>query len=145
MAEFPSARAALAVFTQSCRPGAAGVVDDYAALGRPWGFAVEQISVPVHCWHATSDDIVPMRHTDELVRRIPGAQLTRWEGEGHLAIVDHVGEVFDALLGARLTATERGGSGRDEVLAQRLVLALVVRADALAVETRRALRACART
>jgi pimeloyl-ACP methyl ester carboxylesterase len=98
MAEFPSARAALAVFSQSCRHGGAGVVDDYAALGRPWGFPVEKISVPVHCWHATSDNIVPLRHTDELVRRIPGAQRSLWDGESHLAIVVHVGEVLDALL-----------------------------------------------
>jgi pimeloyl-ACP methyl ester carboxylesterase len=97
MAQFPSARAALAVFSQSCRHGANGVVVDYAALGRPWGFAVEEIDVPVQCWHATDDHIVPMRHTDELVRRISGAELTQWEGEGHLAIVDRVGEVFDAL------------------------------------------------
>ena len=98
MAEFPTARAALAVFTQSCRHGAAGVVDDYAALGREWGFAVEEIAVPVHCWHGTDDQIVPLRHTDELVRRIPGTQLTQWDGEGHLAIVDRVGEVLDALM-----------------------------------------------
>jgi pimeloyl-ACP methyl ester carboxylesterase len=97
MAQFPSARAALAMFTQSCRHGAAGVVDDYAALGRPWGFPVEQISVPVRCWHASADRVVPIRHSDELVRRIPGAQLSRWDDDGHLAIVDHVGEVLDAL------------------------------------------------
>jgi pimeloyl-ACP methyl ester carboxylesterase len=98
MAKFPSARAALAMFTQSCRHGATGVVDDYAALGRPWGFPVEQISVPVRCWHASADRIVPIRHSDELVRRIPGAQLSRWGDEGHLAIIDHVGEVLDALM-----------------------------------------------
>ena len=105
MAEFPSARAALAVFTQSCRHGAGGVVDDYAALGRPWGFDVEKISVPVHCWHATRDDIVPPRHTDELVRRIPGARLSRWDDEGHLAVVHHVGEVLDALIEANEPTT----------------------------------------
>ncbi len=98
MAQFPNARAALAVFSQSCRHGAGGVVDDYAVLGRPWGFAVEAISVPVHCWHATTDNIVPLRHTDELARRIPGARVSHWDGESHLAIIDHVGEVFDALL-----------------------------------------------
>ncbi len=97
MAQFPSARAALAVFTQSVGRSAAGVVDDYAALGRPWGFSVEEISVAVHCWHGTTDPIVPLRHSDELVRRIPGARLSRWRGEGHLAIVEHVGEVLDAL------------------------------------------------
>jgi len=98
MAKFPSARAALAVFSQSCRPGARGVVDDYAILGRPWGFSVEDIAVPIHCWHATADKVVPIRHTEELGSRIPGARLTSWADEGHLAIVDRVGEVFDALL-----------------------------------------------
>lgn len=98
MAEFPSARAALAVFTQSCAHGSSGVVDDYAALGRPWGFAVEEVAVPVRCWHATTDEIVPVRHTDELARRIPGATVSQWPDEGHLAIVDHVGEVLDALV-----------------------------------------------
>jgi pimeloyl-ACP methyl ester carboxylesterase len=97
MAQFPSARAALAVFSQSCRQGARGVVDDYTALGRPWGFAVDDISVPVRCWHATTDPIVPLSHSEELVRRVPGAHLSTWDGEGHLAIVDHIGEVIDDL------------------------------------------------
>ncbi len=97
MAKFPSARAAIAAFSQSCRRGAGGVVADYSALGRPWGVAVEEISVPVRCWHATHDDIVPLRHSDELVQRISGAQLSLWDGEGHLAIIDHIGEVLDAL------------------------------------------------
>jgi pimeloyl-ACP methyl ester carboxylesterase len=111
MAEFPTARSALAVFTQSCRPGARGVVDDYAILGRPWGFAIEEIAAPVHCWHATADKVVPLHHTQELVRRIPGAQLTQWPDEGHLAIVGRIGEVFDALLphapGARGAGVQR--------------------------------------
>jgi pimeloyl-ACP methyl ester carboxylesterase len=97
IAQFPSARAALAVFSQSCRRGARGVVDDYAALARPWGFAVEEISVPVHCWHATTDPIVPLAHSEELVRRLPHGQLSEWPDEGHLAIVDHIGDVLDAL------------------------------------------------
>lgn len=98
MAEFPTPRAALAVFTESCRHGARGVVDDYAALGRPWGFAVEHISVPVLCWHAPTDEVVPLHHSEELVRRIPGARLSHWDGEGHLAIIEHIGEVLDALV-----------------------------------------------
>jgi pimeloyl-ACP methyl ester carboxylesterase len=98
IAEFPSARDALAMFTESVLRGAAGVVDDYAALGRPWGFAVEEITVPVHCWHATADSLVPLCHSEELVRRIPGAQLSRWDEGGHLAIIHRIGAVFDALL-----------------------------------------------
>jgi pimeloyl-ACP methyl ester carboxylesterase len=95
MAKFPTARAALAVFSESCRHGAHGVVDDYALLGKPWAFPVETIAVPVHCWHGTDDHVVPLHHAEELVRRVPGAQLTQWEGAGHLAIVDRFGEVLD--------------------------------------------------
>ena len=99
MAEFPSAACrARGVHPVVSARGARGVVDDYAILGRPWGFAVEEIAVPVHCWHATADKVVPLHHTEELVRRIPGAQLTQWADEGHLAVVRRVGEVFDALL-----------------------------------------------
>jgi pimeloyl-ACP methyl ester carboxylesterase len=51
----------------------------------------------VRCWHATADPIVPLSHSEELVRRVPNAQLSEWDDEGHLAIVDHIGEVLDDL------------------------------------------------
>jgi pimeloyl-ACP methyl ester carboxylesterase len=98
MDEFAEAPTAVAVFTASCRRSTRGVVDDYAALGRPWDFEVAEITVPVRCWHAPTDPLVPIAHSKELVRRIPGAQLELWPGEGHLAIVRHVGEVLDGLM-----------------------------------------------
>jgi pimeloyl-ACP methyl ester carboxylesterase len=97
MDEFAEAPTAVNVFTASCRRTTRGIVDDYAALGRPWGFDVAEITVPVRCWHAPTDPLVPIAHSEELVRRIPGTQLDRWPGEGHLAIVRHVGEVLDWL------------------------------------------------
>jgi len=97
MDEFADAPTAVTVFTASCRRTARGVVDDYAALGRPWGFDVGDITVPVSCWHAPTDPLVPIAHSEELVRRMPGTQLERWPDEGHLAIVRHVGEVLDWL------------------------------------------------
>jgi pimeloyl-ACP methyl ester carboxylesterase len=98
MEEFAEAPAAVDVFTRSCRRTARGVVDDYAALGRRWGFDVEEISVPLRGWHAPTDPLVPFAHSEELVRRVPGARLDEWPDEGHLAIVRHIGEVFDGLM-----------------------------------------------
>ena len=95
MDEVADAPTAVAVFTASCRRTTRGVIDDYAALGRPWGFDLAGITVPVRCWHAATDPLVPIAHSEELVRRVPGARLERWPGEGHLAIVRHVGEVLD--------------------------------------------------
>jgi pimeloyl-ACP methyl ester carboxylesterase len=98
MDEFAEAPAAVDVFARSCTRTARGVVDDYAALGRPWGFDVGTVSVPLRCWHAPSDPLVPYAHSEELVRRVPGARIEQWPGEGHLAIVRHIGEVFDGLM-----------------------------------------------
>jgi pimeloyl-ACP methyl ester carboxylesterase len=59
---------------------------------------VAEIAVPVRCWHAPTDPLVPIAHSEDLVRRIPDTQLERWPGEGHLAIVRHVGDVLDWLV-----------------------------------------------
>lgn len=98
VARYPSARAAVALFTEAFSGGGAGIVDDYAALSRPWGFDVTEIRVPVHCWHATADRVVPLDHSRALHERVPRAGLTTWDGEGHLAVILRSGEVLDGLL-----------------------------------------------
>jgi len=97
MREFPSERDALMLFTEAVTRGTHGVVADYVAQSQPWGFAVEDIRVPMQCWHGTDDRTVPIRHSEELVARVPGAGLTRWEDAGHLALVQRIGEVLRAL------------------------------------------------
>jgi pimeloyl-ACP methyl ester carboxylesterase len=92
-----SPRRALALFTQALARSAAGVVDDYARLARPWGVALGDITASVHCWHGTGDTVVPIAHTEALVERLPGARLTTWPGEGHLALITHIGAVLDDL------------------------------------------------
>ncbi|HWS45778.1 MAG TPA: alpha/beta hydrolase [Acidimicrobiia bacterium] len=95
---FPSPRAALALFTHAFMLRADGVVADYAALGRKWGFRVENIGVPVRLWHGTGDPVVPIRHSEALCARVPGARLVPWERAGHLAIIARIGEVLDGLI-----------------------------------------------
>ena len=103
MKKFASPRAALALFTSATLRTSEGTLVDYAAAARPWHFDVEAISVPLRCWHATDDPLVPIRHSEQLVARVPGAELVRWPGEGHLAIIDRIGEVLDWLVVAPTT------------------------------------------
>jgi pimeloyl-ACP methyl ester carboxylesterase len=70
-------------------------------VGRPWGFELGEIRVPVLIWQGTADPMVPERHADELAARIPGARLVKWPGEGHLAPVAHIGELLDAMAAGR--------------------------------------------
>jgi pimeloyl-ACP methyl ester carboxylesterase len=88
---------AMALFTGAFLRGARGVVADYAALAHPWGVAVERIEIPVAVFHGDADTMVPLRHSEELVARVPSARLTVWPAAGHLGTVAHVGEILDAL------------------------------------------------
>jgi pimeloyl-ACP methyl ester carboxylesterase len=87
----------MALFTQAFLRGARGVVADYAAIAQPWGFDVERITTPLAVFHGDEDTMVPVRHGQELAKRVPGAQLTVWPGEGHLGPITHVGEILDAV------------------------------------------------
>lgn len=99
-----SPRRALALFTQAIAHSSAGVVDDYARLALPWHVPLGDIRVPVHCWHGTGDTTVPLAHTKALLERLPSAKLTTWAGEGHLALITHIGEVLDDI--AATTSSE---------------------------------------
>jgi pimeloyl-ACP methyl ester carboxylesterase len=60
-----------------------GGVDEYLALDAPWGFAPEEVAVPVHVFHGTADALVPEAWGHSLAARIPGAAITSYPGEGH--------------------------------------------------------------
>jgi len=85
----------LALFSQALAESSAGAVTDYALLARPWHLALEEIQIPVHCWHGTVDNLVPLEHTTAMLERLPNATLTTWPGEGHLALITHIADVLD--------------------------------------------------
>lgn len=95
VATFGSPADAMRSFTQAFQEGAHGVAADYRALGRAWGIDLAEVTAPVSVWHGSADTMVPLRHSQELVARLPDATLTVWAGEGHLATVTHIGEVLD--------------------------------------------------
>ena len=71
------------------------MVDDYRAVSRDWGVDFASITVPVCIFQGTADTMVPLRHAEELAKRIPHADLITWPDEGHLGTVNHVGEILD--------------------------------------------------
>jgi pimeloyl-ACP methyl ester carboxylesterase len=90
-------REVMALFTQAFLHGAYGVVADYAAIAGPWGFDVETIATPMEIFHGDADTMVPLRHGEELAKRVPHAGLTVWPGAGHLGTITHVEDILDAL------------------------------------------------
>jgi pimeloyl-ACP methyl ester carboxylesterase len=76
------------------QPG--GVAEDYRAWMRPWGFAPEDLAVPVEVWAGEQDDLVSTEWEIELARRIPGASLQLRPG-GHFLAHLYYGEIFENL------------------------------------------------
>ena len=74
----------------------AGVVEEYRAWRRPWGFAPEDLAVRVDVWAGTDDQLVNGGWAPQLADRIPGAQMRRRSG-GHFMAHLHFAEIFEAL------------------------------------------------
>jgi hypothetical protein len=80
-------------------------LSDLVLFTRDWGFAPSDVSVPVRWWHGDEDHIVPLRHGQHVVDRLPDATLTVIDGESHLGGLGIAEEVITTLmeLGPRRT------------------------------------------
>ncbi|WP_037842515.1 alpha/beta fold hydrolase [Streptomyces sp. NRRL F-5126] len=74
-------------FSEGLRTGVDGWVDDDLAFVKPWGFALDEITVPAFVWQGTEDLMVPFSYGQWLAANIPGAVAHLEEGEGHLSVV----------------------------------------------------------
>jgi pimeloyl-ACP methyl ester carboxylesterase len=81
--------------------GADGYIDDSFAFVRSWGFEPADIRVPVLLWQGRQDRFVPFGHGEWLARQIPGVEAHLSDDDGHLTLLDKVGDVHGWLLGQR--------------------------------------------
>ncbi|HUC03838.1 MAG TPA: alpha/beta hydrolase [Acidimicrobiales bacterium] len=84
-----SPHTAVAFVKESMRQGTRGCLQDYRIFGAPWGFALEDVAVPVHMWEGTEDHTGPPGYNQLLLERLPDARLTRVPGEGHVSLLGH--------------------------------------------------------
>jgi pimeloyl-ACP methyl ester carboxylesterase len=90
-----------ATFREALRESYWGWFDDDMAFVRPWGFALESITVPVHVWQGRHDRMVPYGHGEWLAAHLPTAIPHLYEDHGHLSLaVDSLGLILDELTAA---------------------------------------------
>ena len=65
--------------------GVAGWVDDDLAVIKPWGFTVDQITVPVLVRYGDTDVLVPPRHGEWLAANVPDCVVKIDDTAGHFA------------------------------------------------------------
>ncbi len=95
-------------FRASVSTGVAGWRDDDLAFTAPWGFDVSEVTVPVAVWQGDEDRMVPYAHGQWLAGHVAGAEPHLVGGQGHLSLVQRVGDVLDGL---RRSADGRSGGG----------------------------------
>lgn len=71
---------------------------DLTLFTRYWGFTLEQVKVPVRWWHGDADHIVPLRHGEHCVERIPDATMSVIDGESHLGGLGIARAVLDEVM-----------------------------------------------
>lgn len=87
---------------EAYRNGWGGHAWELIVLNRPWGFALEQIQVPVYLWHGEADQLVPPVMGRYLAARIPTCTAEFVPGAGHLLVFTHWPGMLAALLGAKM-------------------------------------------
>lgn len=86
---------------RSSRTTAVAAAQDMELFASDWGFALGQITVPVHLWQGDADLNVPPNHARLQHEAIPGSVLHEVNGAGHLMGIDHIGEILETLKGAK--------------------------------------------
>ena len=87
----------MAVIAEALRNGTSGAAAETRMLGRPWGFRMDEITVPVYLWQGTDDRLVPEAMGQYLAAAIPGCRATFVEGEGHLLFLTRIDEIILAM------------------------------------------------
>jgi len=73
------------------------MVNDFVLIGRPWGFRLADVRVPVRWWHGDSDPFVPLEQAQRTAAVFPDCELVVRPGESHLGDFAAADEVLTTL------------------------------------------------
>lgn len=72
---------------------------DVLLFTRDWGFQLADVTRPVRWWHGDADHIVPFRHGEHVVSRLPDAEMHVLAGESHLGGLGAAEHILTVLSG----------------------------------------------
>jgi pimeloyl-ACP methyl ester carboxylesterase len=82
---------------KSATEGRAATLDLRLQL-RPWGYRIEDISIPVHVWHGELDRAVVVDEGRYVAARIPGSTLHELPDAGHWLLHSHFADIVDRVV-----------------------------------------------
>jgi pimeloyl-ACP methyl ester carboxylesterase len=81
------------------RGSAEGVMIDAQVYAQPWGFAIEDVRVPVRLWHGYEDRAFAVPLAQEIASRLPNCKGRFIPNEGHYSLpIRHMREILADLI-----------------------------------------------
>jgi len=81
------------------RASVKGLIADVEIFGKPWGFRLEDVDVPVQLWHGRKDRAFSIQLAQEVAARLPNCTARYVEDEGHYSLpIRHLREILADLL-----------------------------------------------
>lgn len=81
------------------RASAEGVMADAEIYAQPWGFAIEDVRVPVRLWHGKEDRAFSVQLAEQMVRRLPNCKSRFVNDAGHYSLpIRHMSEILADLI-----------------------------------------------
>ena len=81
------------------RGGAEGVMTDAQIYAQPWGFAIEDVQVPVRLWHGKEDRAFSVHLAKEVAKRLPKCKVRFVDNAGHYSLpIRHMHEILRDLI-----------------------------------------------
>jgi pimeloyl-ACP methyl ester carboxylesterase len=83
---------------EAFRQGTRGAAHDWQLEARPWGFALQEIKMPVNIWHGEDDKLVSIEQARILAKAIPDARTKYCSNEGHTIFVTRLEELLSTVV-----------------------------------------------
>ncbi|NPV07643.1 MAG: alpha/beta hydrolase [Anaerolineae bacterium] len=84
-------------FREAGRQGVRAYAQDVTLFSRPWGFALQAITMPVSVWHGECDTILPPRMGRYLAETIPRARVRFVPDGGHFLALNYLDGIVESL------------------------------------------------
>ena len=62
---------------------------DAQIYAQPWGFALEDVGIPVRLWHGMEDRAFSVHLAEEVAKRLPNCKARFVDGAGHYSLPIH--------------------------------------------------------
>jgi pimeloyl-ACP methyl ester carboxylesterase len=81
------------------RGSAEGVMADAQIYAQPWGFAIEDVRVPVRLWHGKEDRAFSVHLAERIAKRLPNCKARFVDDAGHYSLpIRHMREILKDLI-----------------------------------------------